>query len=160
MSTPDSVHAPVLLPVAPRLTVVPRPVSSWDRARQVLAQLPPAVVAATGLMAIQTVAFFAGRLLAVSLTYDFFVDSTGTARVLGAVSFLSIVVIASAIALGHRGMRVIPESQRITRHVTAIVLGVSYLHLILWVTRVVAASIASAEAQSAALLMPNIFWWG
>ena len=28
------------------------------------------------------------------------------------------------------------------------------------VTRVVAASIASAEAQSAALLMPNIFWWG
>ena len=44
--------------------------------------------------------------------------------------------------------------------VFAIVLGVTYLHLILWATRVIAASIASAEAQSAALLMPNIFWWG
>jgi hypothetical protein len=150
----------VLLPAPPRLTVVPRPQSSWERMRRVLAGLPPAVVAATGLMAIQTAGFFAGRLLAVSLSYDFYVDSSDTVRVFGTLSFLSIVVIAGAIALGHRGMRAIPESERITRHVTAIALGVAYLHLVLWVTRVIAAAMASAEAQSAAMLMPNVFWWG
>jgi hypothetical protein len=150
----------VLLPAVPRLTVVPRPVSSLDRARTVLSELPTAVVVAGGLMAIETVAFLAGRLLAVNLNYDMFVDSTSIARVLGVVSFLSILVIAAAIALGHRGLRLIPDSQRITRHVTAIVLGVAYLHLILWITRVIAAAIASSEAQSAALLMPNVFWWG
>jgi hypothetical protein len=37
---------------------------------------------------------------------------------------------------------------------------VAYLHLVLWVTRVIAAAMASAEAQSAAMLMPNVFWWG
>jgi hypothetical protein len=148
----------VLLP-APRLTVVPRPASPTARARAVLAELPAPVVASAGLVVILTVAFLAGRMLAVSLSYDFFVDSSGTVRALGSVSFVSIVLVVGAIVLGHRGMRVIPDTQRLTRHVTAIVLGAAYLHLVLWVTRVMAAALASAEAQSAAMLMPNVFWW-
>lgn len=160
MSTPDSIPTSVLLPVVPRLTVVPRPLSSTQRLRAAVAELPPAVVAAAGLMAIQTVAFFAGRLLAVNLSYDLFIDSTETARVLGSISFLSIVVIAGAIALGHRGLRAIPDSHRFTRQLTAIVLGAAYLHLILWVTRVASAAIAAASVQSGAMLMPNVFWWG
>ena len=160
MSTPDSIHTSVLLPVLPRLSVVPRPVSTTERFRTVLSELPPAVVGAAGLMAIQTVGFLAGRLLAVNLTYDVFIDSTDTARVLGAVSFLSIIVIVGAIALGHRGLRAIPDTERLTRQVTAIVLGVAYLHLILWVTRMITAAVATASAQSSAMLMPNVFWWG
>ena len=150
----------MLLPVVPRLTVVPRPVSTTHSVRAVVRDLPPAVVAAAGLMAIQTVAFLAGRLLAVNLTYDMFIDSTETARVLGAVSFLSIIVIVGAIAFGHRGLRAIPDTERLTRQVTALVLGVGYLHLILWITRVITAVIATASVQSSAMLMPNIFWWG
>ena len=160
MSTPDSVHSTALLPVVPRLTVVPRPVSTRERVSAALESLPPVVVAAAGLMAIQTIAFFAGRLLAVNLSYDIFVDSTEIARALGAVSFLSVVAIAAAIALGHRGLRAIPDSQRLTRQATAVVLGVAYLHLILWITRVMAAAIAASSVQSSALLMPNVFWWG
>jgi hypothetical protein len=160
VSTPDSVHQSVLLPVVPRLTVVPRPVPTSERVRAVVRDMPPAVVAAAGLMAIQTVAFLAGRLLAVNLTYDMFIDSTETARVLGALSFLSIIVIVGAIAFGHRGLHAIPDTERLTRQVTAIVLGVGYLHLILWITRVITAAIATASVQSSAMLMPNIFWWG
>ncbi|CAN5461128.1 hypothetical protein BH09ACT4_BH09ACT4_04010 [soil metagenome] len=150
----------MLLPAVPHLTVVPRPVSTSTRLRAALAELPLPVVAAGGLIAIQSVAFFAGRLLAVSLNYDRFVDSTETARALGAVSFLSIVVIATAIALGHRGIRGIPDTDRLARHVTAIVLGAAYLHLILWVTRVVAAALAVASVDSTAMFMPNVFLWG
>lgn len=160
MSTPDSVRPSVVLPVLPRLTVVPSPLSTSSRARALLATLPPAVVAAAGLILIQTIAFFAGRVLAVSLTFDVFIDSTETARVLGSVSFLSIVLISGAIVLGHRGLRAIPESHRATRHVTAIVLGVTYLHLILWATRVVAAAVASSSIGSSALFTANVFWWG
>lgn len=160
MSTPDSVHSPLLVPVVRRLTVVPRPVSPRERATRALQSLPATVVLAAGLMAIQTVAFLAGRLLAVNLTYDVFIDSTETARALGIISFLSIVVIATAIVLGHRGLRSLRDSERLARQVTAVVLGVAYLHLILWVTRVATAAIASATVQSSALLMPNVFWWG
>lgn len=160
MSTPDSIAPSVLLPAAPRLTIVPRPVSRTTLVRATLAELPASVVAAVGLVAVVTVAVLSGKLLAVSLMYDVFIDSTETARVLGSVSFLSIVAIAGAISLGHRGLRAIPVEQRIARHVTAIVLGVAYLHLILWITRVAAAAIATSEAQTAALLMPNVFWWG
>ena len=160
MSTPDSVHPSVVLPVLPRLTVVPSPLPATRRARALLATLPPAVVAAAGLMMIQTIAFFAGRLLAVSLNFDVFIDSTETARMLGSVSFLSIVTIAGAIVLGHRGLDAIPESRRATRHLTAIVLGIAYLHLILWVTRVVAAAVAASSMGSSALFTANVFWWG
>ena len=79
---------------------------------------------------------------------------------LGTVSFLSIVLIAGAIVLGHRGLRAVPESRRATRHITAIVLGVAYLHLILWVTRVAAAALAASSLGSSALFTANVFWWG
>jgi hypothetical protein len=149
-----------VLPARPRLSIVPRPVSTRVRVNAALSALPATVVAAAGLVVIQTVAFVAGRVLAVNLVYDRFIDSTETARLLGAVSFLSIVVIAAAIALGHRGLRSIPDSERLSRQVTAIVLGAAYLHLVLWVTRVLAASVAASSVQSSALLMPNVFWWG
>jgi hypothetical protein len=150
----------MLVPVIPRLTVVPRPVSTRERAGQVLRELPVPVVVAAGLMAIQTVAFLAGRLLAVNLNYDVFIDSTETARALGIVSFMSIVVIAGAITMGHRGLRLLPQSQRVQRQLTAIVLGVAYLHLILWLTRVASAAVVASTVQSSALLMPSVFWWG
>ena len=160
MSTPDSVHPSIALPALPRLRAVPRPVSTRGRVNAALADLPPAVLAAAGLMAIQTVAFFAGRVLAVQLSSLMFIDSTETARLLGSVSFLSIIVIASAIVLGHRALPRIPESERMTRQLTAIVLGAAYLHLILWGTRVVAAALASSTFGSSAMFTANVFWWG
>lgn len=107
-----------------------------------------------------SVAFVAGRVLAVNLNYDIFVDTTELARMLGSISFLSIVAIVAAMLLGHRGLRSIPEGRHLSRHVMNVVLGVAYLHVILWFTRVISASIAVAEIQSSALFMPNVFWWG
>ena len=145
MSTPDSVHPAVLLPVIPRLSVVPsRPVA--ERSPSV----PPALVATAGLVVIQTVAFFGSRILAVSLSYDFFVDSTPTATALGALSFLSIVVIASAIVLGHAALRASRDSSVWMRQAAAIAAGAAYLHLILWGTRVIAAAFAASSAGTGA----------
>lgn len=154
MSTPDSVHPAVLLPVIPRLSVAP------SRLSRVLATASPALVAAAGLVAIQTVAFFSSRILAVSLTYDFFVDSEPTARALGAVSFLSIVLISSAIVLGHAALRASLGSSIWMRQAAAITVGLAYLHLILWGTRVIAATFAASSAGSGAAFLPNLFWWG
>jgi hypothetical protein len=160
VSTPDSIHTSLLLPVIPRLTVVPRPVSTRERINSAVNQLPPAVVVAAGLMAIQTVAFLAGRLLAVNLSYDVFIDSTETARAFGALSFLSIVVILGALILGHRSLITLASGDRVALLVTAITLAVAYLHLVLWFTRVLTAATAAASLQSSAMFMPSIFWWG
>ncbi len=154
MSTPDSVHPAVLLPVIPRLSLVPAPVAGR------LASLPPALVATAGLVAIQTVAFFGSRILAVSLSYDFYVDSRPTATALGAVSFMSIVLIASAIVLGHAGLRATAGSSVWMRQVAAIAAGAAYLHLILWITRVIAGAFAASSAGSGAQFLPSVFWWG
>jgi hypothetical protein len=157
MSSPDSVQ-PVAL--RPALTVVPPPPSARVRVRAALEQLPPAALGSIGLVVIMSVAFVAGRVLSVNLAYDTFVDSTETARTLGAVSFLSIVAIAAAIGFGHRGLRAIPASQTLSRHVATAVLGVAYLHLVLWFTRAVSASVAAASMDSASAFLPNVFWWG
>ncbi|MCU1418032.1 MAG: hypothetical protein JWP32_2206 [Schumannella sp.] len=150
----------MLLPALPRLTVVPRPVSTRARFDTAVRELPPAVVLAAGLMAIQTVAFVAGRVLAVNLSYDVYVDTTELARALGTVSFLSILSISAAIALGQAGLRRIDDNDRLSRQVASIVLAVAYLHLILWVTRVVAAAVAASSVETSTALMPNVFWWG
>ena len=159
MSTPDSVHPAVLLPVIPRLTLAPSR-TSRTALSQSIASLPPALVAAGGLVLIQTVAFFGSRLLAVSLTYDFYVDSTPTATALGALSFLSIVLVSSAIVLGHAALRGSRGSSVWGRQAAAIVTGAAYLHLILWATRVIAAAFAIASGGSSGLFLPNVFWWG
>jgi hypothetical protein len=160
MSAPGSALPGVVRPVAPVLTVVPRPATSYARARSALEQLPPAALASAGLVVVLSVAFVAGRLLAVNLSYDIYVDTTELARALGSVSFLSIVAIVAAMLLGHRGLALIPERRRLSRHIMTVVLGVAYLHMILWFTRVITASIAVTEIQSSALFMPNVFWWG
>jgi hypothetical protein len=160
MSTPDSVHPAVLLPVLPRLTIAPARGSRSAGWSQSIASLPPALIATTGLVVIQTVAFFGSRLLAVSLSYDFYVDSTPTATALGAVSFLSIVVVSSAIVLGHAALRASQGSSIWMRQAAAIVTGAAYLHLILWVTRVIAAAFAVSNGGSSGLFLPNVFWWG
>ncbi|MEO5920727.1 MAG: hypothetical protein ABIQ01_06245 [Pseudolysinimonas sp.] len=154
MSTPDSVHPAALLPVIPRLTLAP------TRLSLSVASLPPALLATAGLVVIQTVAFFGSRILAVSLTYDFFVDSTPTATVLGGLSFMSIVLISSAIVLGHAALRASRDSGVWMRQAAAIATGAAYLHLILWTTRVVAAAFAASSAGSGARFLPNVFWWG
>jgi hypothetical protein len=154
MSTPDSVHPAVLLPAIPRLTV------SSSRLSRAIASAPPALVAAAGLVLIQTVAFFGSRVLAVSLTYDFFIDSTPTAMALGSLSFLSIVLISSAILLGHAALRGTRGAAVGLRQVAAIATAAAYLHLILWATRVVAASFATASGGAASMFLPNMFWWG
>ncbi len=159
MSTPDSVHPAVLLPVLPRLALAPSR-SSRAGISQTVASLPPALVATAGLVLIQTVAFFGSRLLAVSLSYDFYVDSTPTATVLGALSFLSIVLVSSAIVLGHAALRATLGSSVWLRQAAAIVTGLAYLHLILWATRVIAAAFAIASGGSSGLFLPNVFWWG
>jgi hypothetical protein len=150
----------VLLPTAPRLTVVPAPVSRSVGLSRSLAALPPALVATAGLVVIQTVAFFGSRILAVSLSYDFFIDSTPTATALGALSFLSIVLIASAIVLGHAALRSSQDSSVWMRQAAAIAAGAAYLHLILWGTRVVAAAFAASSAGTGAQFLPSVFWWG
>ncbi|HWM34997.1 MAG TPA: hypothetical protein VNR36_12245 [Pseudolysinimonas sp.] len=160
MSSPDSALPGVLRPVAPVLTVVPRPASGYARARAALHELPVAAVAAAGLAAVQSVAFVAGRVLAVNLNFDIFVDTGDLARGFGIVSFLSIVAIVAAMLLGHRGLAAIPSQRQLSRHIATIVLGVAYLHLILWFTRVISASVAAASLQSSALFMPSVFWWG
>jgi hypothetical protein len=157
MSSPDSVQPVALRPV---LTVVPPPPSARVRVRAALEQLPPAALGAIGIVAVMSVAFVAGRVLAVNLRYDLYIDSTETARALGAVSFLSIVAIAAAIGFGHRGLRAIPASQSLSRHVATVALGVAYLHLLLWCTRAISASVASTSVQSASAFLPNVFWWG
>jgi H+/Cl- antiporter ClcA len=158
MSTPDSVHPAVLLPVLPRLSLAPsRPRAGISQA---IASLPPALVATAGLVLIQTVAFFGSRLLAVSLRYDFYVDSTPTATALGALSFLSIVLVSTAIVLGHAALRASLGSSVWLRQAAAIVTGLAYLHLILWATRVIAAAFAIASGGSSGLFLPNVFWWG
>ncbi len=159
MSTPDSVHPAVLLPVIPRLTLAPSR-TSRTALSQSIASLPPALVATAGLVLIQTVAVFGSRLLAVSLTYDFFVDSTPTATALGAVSFLSIVLVSSAIVLGHAALRGSSGSSVWVRQAAAIVTGAAYLHLILWATRIIAAGFAVSSGGSSGLFLANVFWWG
>jgi hypothetical protein len=154
MSTPDSVHPSVLLPVMPRFTLVPASMSSR------LASLPPALVATAGLVVIQTVAFFGSRMLAVSLSYNFYIDTNTTATALGALSFLSIVLISSSIVLAHAALRSTAGSSVWMRQVAAIAAGAAYLHLILWTTRVVAAAFAAASAGTGAQFLPSIFWWG
>ena len=160
MSTPDSVPSVVALSPAPRLTIVPRPQSALRRFSEAINGLPPIVVAAAGLMAIQTAAFLAGRLLAVNLMYDVFIDSTETARVLGGISFFSIVPIAAAILLGRRALASVAEGRRPARQVTIVVLGIAYLHLLLWTTRVLTAAIAVQAQGSLTTFLPNVFWWG
>ncbi len=46
------------------------------------------------------------------------------------------------------------------RQAAAIVTGAAYLHLILWVTRVIAAAFAVASGGSSGHFLPNVFWWG
>jgi hypothetical protein len=147
MSTPDSAHSVALLPAVPRLSQV----------RDAVAGLPVTVVAAAGLIAMQTAAFFSGRVLSVSMNYNFYIDSTETARVLGAVSFMSIVVIAAAIALGHRALR---GTSGLARQVAGIAFGAGSVHLVLWLARVVGAAIAATSAGSSSAFLPSIFWWG
>jgi hypothetical protein len=144
----------VLLPVIPRLTVRP------SRLSRALASASPALVATAGLVLIQTVALISSRILAVELTYDYFIDSTTTATVFGALSFLSIVLVSSAIVLGHAGLRASRESSVWMRQAAAIAAGAAYLHLILWGTRVIAAAFAASNAGSGAAFLPSIFWWG
>ncbi len=141
MSTPDSVHPAVLLPAIPRLSVTP------TRLSRTLASLPPVLVATTGLLVIQTVAFFSSRILAVSLSFNFFIDSTPTATALGALSFLSIVVVSAAILLGHAALRATRDSSIWMRQAAAIVAAAAYLHLILWGTRVVAAAVRGPQRR-------------
>jgi hypothetical protein len=160
MSSPGSALPAVLRPVAPVLTVVPRPATFFARLRAALEELPPAALAAVGLVIVLSVAFVSGRVLAVNLNYDIFVDSTELARALGSVSFLSIVAIAAAVLLGHRSLGAIPGDRHLSRHIMTVVLGVAYLHVILWFTRVLSASVAAASVQSSSLFMPNVFWWG
>ncbi len=159
MSTPDSVHPAVLLPVVPRLTLAPSRAPRAALSRSI-ASLPQALVATAGLVAILTVALFCGRLLAVSLSYNFYIDPVPMATALGAVSFLSIVVVSSAIVLGHAALRATHGSGIRVRQAAAIVTGAAYLHLILWTTRVLAAAFAVSNGGSSGLFLPNVFWWG
>ena len=159
MSAPDSIPS-VVLPSVPRLTVVPRPVSQRDAFRAAVARLAPSVVAAAGAVLILTVATFSSKLVAVELSSLMFVDTSGSARFLGTVSFLSIVLIAAAIALLRRGLRATPAADRIGRTVATVALAGAYLHLVLWFSRAVAALMASGADGSLAAFMPNVFWWG
>lgn len=160
MSTPDSVHSPVVLPVIPRLTVVPRPLSSTERLRDTVQSLPPSLVVAAGLTAILTVGAFSGKMLAVNLSTLMFIDTRPSAELLGSISFLSVIVIALLIGLTQRVFRQAPAAQRLTRQVAAVVLALGYLHLLLWFTRAAAAAVAAAASGSLVAFMPSVFWWG
>lgn len=160
MSTPDSVHISVALPVLPRLTVVPQPASSMARLRDAIESIRPSVLIAAGLTAILSVGTFSGKLLAVNLSTLLLTDHTETARLLGSISFMSIVAIVASIGLSRRAMRAIPSTDRLSRQVAMVVFALAYLHLMLWFGRVAAAVISSAAAGSLVGFTQNIFWWG
>ena len=120
MSTPDSVHPAVLLPVIPRLTIAPARTSHFALS-QSIASLPPALVATAGLVLIQTVAFFGSRILAVSLSYRLLRRFDPDGDGLGALSFLSIILVSSAIVLGHASLRTARSSGVWMRQAAAIV---------------------------------------
>ncbi len=153
MSTPDSVHSVLLLPRIPR-SVAPR-----SRVLASLEVLPPVLVASAGLVIVQTVAFISTRLLAVSYNATLYTDTRSTEIAFGAISFMSIVVVAAALALGHRALGASESESVIVRQAAAIALGAAYLHLILWFTRVVAASFAVASGGSSGLFLLHMFWW-
>ena len=98
--------------------------------------------------------------MAVELSSLMFIDTSGSARFLGTVSFLSIGLIAAAIALLRRGLHATPAADRIGRTVATVALAGAYLHLVLWFSRAVAALMASGADGSLAAFMPNVFWWG
>ena len=143
-----------------RSTLSARPLPERARFMVAVHSMPMSAVAAAGIVAVVTVAFVSGRVLAVNLRFDIFVDSTEIARALGAVSFLSIAAIVAAILLGRRALDSLRDSERLARHVTTLVVGVAYLHLVLWGTRTIAASVAAASAASPAEFLPALFWWG
>jgi hypothetical protein len=154
MSTPDSVH-----PILP-FPLIARAAPRAPGALASLEALPPVLVAAAGLVILQTVAFVSTRLLAVSYASTLFTDTSSTEIMLGAVSFMSIVVVAGALVLGHRALRASAGGSAIVSQVAAIVLGAAYLHLILWTTRIVAAAFAAKNAGASAAFLSNVFWWG
>ena len=154
MSTPDSVH-PVL--PFPRIS---RAAPRSPGALASLEALPPVLVAAAGLVILQTVAFVSTRLLAVSYNSTLFTDTRSTEIVLGAISFMSILVVAGALVLGHRALRASGGDSAVVHQVAAIVLGAAYLHLILWTTRIVAAAFAASNAGANSAFLSNVFWWG
>ncbi|MGE3194330.1 MAG: hypothetical protein AB7K08_12780 [Microbacteriaceae bacterium] len=159
MSAPDSIPS-VVLPSVPRLTVVPRPVSQRDAFRAAVASLAPSVVAGAGAVLILTVAAFSSKLVAVNLSSLMFIDTSGPARFLGTISFMSIVLIVAAIALLRRGLRATPAADRIGRTVAIVALAGAYLHLLLWFGRVLAGLMASSANGSLATFIPYVFWWG
>jgi hypothetical protein len=159
MSTPDSVPS-VVLPVVPRLTVVPRPVSGREIFRAEFAKLPAPVVGGAGAVLILTVWAFSSKLVAVDLSSLIFTDTTESARLLGSASFLTIVLIAGAIAGLHRALRATRATERAARQVALIALAGAYLHLVLWLSRVVAGAMTAVASGSLAAFMPSVFWWG
>jgi hypothetical protein len=142
------------------LTVVPRQVSSREAMRTTLEQLSPAVLLGAGIVVMLTVGTFSAKLLAVNLSTLMFTDTTGSARLIGSVSFMSIVLIAAAIALLSRALRSLPATERISRQVAIVALALGYLHLVLWLSRLIAAAMTSASTGSLAAFMPSVFWWG
>jgi hypothetical protein len=154
MSTPDSVHPVLLLPR------IPRSVAHRTGALASLEALPPVLVASAGLVILQTVSFISTRMLAVSYSSTLYTDTRSTEIVLGAISFMSIVLVAGALVLGHRALEATEDSSVVSRQVAAIVLGAAYLHLIIWGTRIVAAAFAASSSGASGAFLPNVFWWG
>jgi hypothetical protein len=146
--------------VVPRLTIVPRPLTPRETFRAEFAKLPLPVVAGAGAVLILTVWTFSSKLLAVNLSSLMFIDTSATARMLGSISFLSIVVIAGTIAGLHRALRTSAGGERVARQVTVVALAGAYLHLVLWFSSFVAAAMTSAITGSLASIMPSMFWWG
>ena len=154
MSTPDSVHPVLLLPR------IPLSVARRRGALASLEALPPVLIGSAGLVILQTVAFISTRLLAVSFSSTLYTDTRSTEIVLGAISFMSIVVVAAALVLGHRALQAPDGASAAVRQVAPIVLGAAYLHLILWGTRIIAAAFAASSAGASGAFLANVFWWG
>ncbi|MEO8263521.1 MAG: hypothetical protein ABI566_13220 [Pseudolysinimonas sp.] len=160
MSTPDSVSSSFAVPLVPRLTVVPRPLSQREVLRTTLERLAPSVLLGAGMVIILTVGTFSAKLVAVNLSTLMYVDTTESARLLGSLSFMSIATIALAIAVLHRSLAGLPLTDRLSRQVGVVALAVAYLHLLLWLSRFIAAAMTSVSSGTLSAFMPNVFWWG
>ena len=147
MSTPDSVHPAVLLPVIRRLA---------RRRRRALSRRVSRDAAAgrrrtAGLVAIQTVAFFGSRSpggesqLRLLRRFDRLPHGVS-----GALSFLSIVADRSGDRTRPRGglARHADVERRGCGRRRRSCVGAAYLHLILWGTRVMAAAFAASSARA------------
>ncbi|MEO8263520.1 MAG: DUF4190 domain-containing protein [Pseudolysinimonas sp.] len=118
------------------------------------------VIAALVLAITLTVALLALKTLAALWAFpqngeDYSLPATALGVVLG----LGIVPDILLVVFGHLALAQTRDGRRGGRVIAAISLGVGYMHVLLWVNRLVNAAVAATGFGSFTEFVPNLFWW-